>query len=194
MRSAALTALVLLSAAALASAQPPAQGIDGIAGRISDIDKQTAELAKQRAALVGDLRTELKRIADVVEKLNLNGPAPVPPVPVDPLRAKLQAAYDADPAPVASRKSQALDLAALYRQAAALAQDATVATAGDLLTRVRDAGKTLVGADALKGIRTVAGAELGALLPTDVPLTADQRTAAAALFAKLASTIEEVAK
>ena len=116
-------------------------------------------------------------------------PKPKPPdPPADPLRAKLKAAYDADASP--KRQDQAKDLAALYREAAKLAADGTVATSGDLLARVRAASASLVGPDALKGVRQVAAAELVAVLPTDAPLSGDQRAAAAALFLKLAELLD----
>ena len=85
-------------------------------------------------------------------------------------------------------------MAALYRQAATLAADATVATSGELLKRVRDAGGSLIGPDALKDVRRAAGAELAAVLPTDAPLSDAQRDQAAKLFVRLATTLEEIAK
>jgi hypothetical protein len=122
-------------------------------------------------------------------------PGPKPPdprPPTDPLRAKLKAALDADAAPAATKREQAKDLAALYRAAARLARDSAVPTSGELLARVRDAARTLVGPDALKDVRRAAGDELSALLPTDAPLTDPLRTSAAALFTKLASLLEEL--
>jgi hypothetical protein len=117
------------------------------------------------------------------------GPRPPdPPPPVDALKAKLKAAFDADGSP---RKSdQAKDLAALYRQAVALCADPAVATAGDLLARVKAASTTLVGADALKGVRAVVAGELAAVLPTDAPLSGDQRRSVAALFARFAEVLD----
>ena len=122
------------------------------------------------------------------------GPGPGPAPPADPLKARLKAAYDTDPLVIDKRREQAKDLAALYRQAAKLAADPTVATSGDLLQRVKAAAGTLVGADSLKAVRTVAGVELAAVLPTDAALADDQRSAAAALFAKLAATLDELAR
>jgi hypothetical protein len=117
---------------------------------------------------------------------------PQPKPPGDPLRAKLKAAFDADPAPVERKREQAKDLAALYRAAAKLAEDSAIPTSGELLRRVRDAGGNLVGSDALKEVRRVVGHELSALLPTDAPLSDSQRTSAAALFRKLAAILEEL--
>jgi hypothetical protein len=121
------------------------------------------------------------------------GPNPKPPEPPpDSLRVKLKAAFDADPAPSESKREHAKDLAALYCAAAKLAEDASVPTSGELLRRVRDAAGTLIGSDALREVRRVAGNELSALLPTDAPLSPQHRTSAAALFRKLATILEEL--
>ncbi len=179
------------------SAQEP-KSVDALAQRVTELRAKRAEIDKQEAQALADLRAELARIRELVEKLDA-GPAPKPPQPkppepADPLRTKLRAAFDADPAQLDVRRGHALDLAALYREAAKLASDPNVGTSGDLLTRVREAGRALVGADALRGVRQAAGAELGALLPTDAPLSEEQRKAAAALFGKLAQALEEIAK
>jgi hypothetical protein len=121
------------------------------------------------------------------------GPDPKPPnPPPDLLRAKLKAAFDSDSAPAAAKREQAKDLAALYRAAAKLAPASATLTSGELLARVREAARTLVGPDALKEVRHVAGDELAALLPTDAPLAEAQRASAAALFTKLATILEEL--
>lgn len=123
------------------------------------------------------------------------GPLPPPkpkPKPEDPLKARLKAAYDADPAEPAKRKDQAKDLAELYRQAADLCGKPEVATSGDLLHRVRAASATLVGADALKGVRREVAQELAVLLPADAALSGEQRLAVAELFRKLAAILDGV--
>jgi hypothetical protein len=118
-------------------------------------------------------------------------PNPKPPAPpVDPLKAKLKVAYDADSMPVAAKVESARDLAALYRQAAQLVVKPDVATAGELLARVKTAASSLVGADALKGVRTVVAGELSMLFPADGPLTEQQRQKAAELFTKLAGILD----
>ncbi|HEY1188880.1 MAG TPA: hypothetical protein VGE74_14595, partial [Gemmata sp.] len=148
MRTSASAALLLLvlCCAPLCARQPPPPSIDTIADQIADLRKQRAALEAREAALVNDLRAEFKRLADKIDKLGLvNPPAPVPPpvppAPVDALKAKLKAAFDVDAAPLDTRKGQALDLAALYRQAATLTADPAVASAGELLARVRDAAR-----------------------------------------------------
>lgn len=200
MRSTALSLLVLLVAPVCACAQEPATpSIDQLIAKIADLRKQQAELRKQEENAAADLKLRLKELQDRLDQLGLFGPAPKPPdpkppEPVDRLRAKLKAAFDGDGAALESKREQAKDLAALYRQAATLATDVTVATSGDLLKRVRDAGSSLIGPDALKDVRRAAGAELAAALPTDAPLSDAQREAAAKLFVRLATTLEEIAK
>jgi hypothetical protein len=121
------------------------------------------------------------------------GPNPKPPdPPPDILRTKLKAALDSDATTPELKREQAKDLAALYRAAAKLSADSAVPTSGELLRRVRDAAGTLIGPDALKEVRRVAGGELAALLPTDATLSDAQRVSSAALFRKLASLLEEL--
>lgn len=190
----ALFALLLCAAPAGAQDRPTA---DQLAEQVLALRAKRADLEKQEAAAVAALRAELKRLNELGAKLGLDiPPAPKPPepTPADPLRQRLKAAFDADPTQLDLRKGQALDLAALYREAAKLAADPSVDSAGELLDRVRRAGMSLVGADALREVRKVAGVELGSLLPTDAPLTAEQRAAAAALFGRLAVALEEVGK
>ena len=194
LRPLAITALVLCCTHSGAQ-EPPRPSVEQLVEKVAEYDRQQVEITKNRAQAVADLKAELKRLQDLIDKLNLPdvGPKPVPPKPpepADPLRAKLRAAYDADPADAAQKRTHARDLAALYRQAAKLAQDAAVATSGELLGRVRDAAGTLIGADALRECRRCVGAELGALLPTDDALAPDQRKAAADLFTRLAAILD----
>jgi hypothetical protein len=141
---------------------------------------------------IGDVPSEPARCAIIIGEAPGPSPKPKPDPPPDPLRAKLKAAFDADGAPVELKRDQARDLAALYRAAAKLAEDPAVTTAGELLKRVRDAAGTLVGPDALREVRRVAGNELASLLPTDSALKNDGRAAAAGLFRKLAVILEEL--
>jgi hypothetical protein len=110
------------------------------------------------------------------------------------LQARLAAAYKADAAAPDAKREHAKDLAALYRAAAKLTDDPTIATSGELLRRVRDAAGLLIGPQALRDVRQIVASELASLLPTDAPLTAAQRTSAAQLFRKLASYLEELAQ
>jgi hypothetical protein len=202
MRRSALAALAaLFVTTGAARAQPPSPpSIDQLAADVIGIRAKRAELDKQEAEKLGAIAAELKRQRELLEKLGLDGPVPKPPTPVpppapaDPLKARLKAAFDADMAAPDARRSQALDLAALYRQVAKLAQDKTVLTSGDLLARKKAAAATLVGADALKTVRAAVGAELGAIMPTDAPLTDGQRAATAAVLTKIATALEDIAK
>jgi hypothetical protein len=115
-------------------------------------------------------------------------PPPKPPEPVDELRQRLKTAYDADGGD--DKAEAAKDLAELYKQASRLSADPTVATAGDLLKRAKDAANVLIGPDALRGPREVVKGELQRLFPADGTLTEQQRTAAAALFTKLAAIFD----
>lgn len=183
-----LTLLALLAAFSTAGpAAGPAAGAD------PSLEADVAKLVKMKQeveAFEADLR---KRIGDL-QKLypELFGPVPVPPAPppkpVDALKVKLRAAFEADK----GAASDAHQLAALYAQAAALARDPAVPSTAELLRRVREAGSSLVGADTLKGVRQVVAEELRVALgkSDDDPLTAEERAAAAELFAKLAGILE----
>jgi hypothetical protein len=198
MRYAALTAALLLLPTWGAAQEPTRPtSIDQLAAEVLGIRAKRAELDKAEAEKLAAIAAELKRLRELLEKLGLDAPKPVPPKPpepVDPFKARLRAAFDGDPAALDARKSHALDLAALYRQMVPLCADRSVATSGDLLSRKKAAAASLIGTDALKGVRAAVGAELGAIMPTDAPLSDEQRTAAAALFGKLAVALEDIAR
>lgn len=118
-------------------------------------------------------------------------PGPDPQPPSDPLVKLLQAAYDADPRQPEPKRKDLLDLAEIYRQAGTLAADPAVATAGQLVARVREAAKAL-GIVGLADVRKAIGAELQAVLPEDVPLTAETRKRAAEVFARVKAALEQV--
>lgn len=190
--------LVTLVATVAASAADP---FADLAKKYADLTKQLDDLKKQRDQAGDELKKLHADNAKLLADLGLAGPSPKPddpkpkppePKPIDPLAAKLKAAFDADPVRLDKRRNQALDLAALYREAAKLAQSADVDTAGDLLQRVKAAAGSLVGADALKGVRQVVAGELGALFPADGPLSDEQRKKAAELFGKLAAILDSL--
>lgn len=134
------------------------------------------------------------------------GPGPGPPEPMDSLKTRVKAAFDADPVQLDKRRQQAKDLAALYRQLAKVSSDATITTAGDLVTTAQKSAKEMVdiverdksGAivkvtRVLVGIRDeVVSKELGLIFPEDGPLTESQRTSAADLFTRLAKILDEL--
>lgn len=118
-----------------------------------------------------------------------DAPAPKPPTPNDPLRAKLKQAYDAD---TGTDKVESVKLLVeLYKQLAdKVCPDPTILTVGDLLARSRDASAALLKAEQLAGVRRVVRDELAVIFPADGELTAEQRTKTAALFKRLATLLE----
>lgn len=118
--------------------------------------------------------------------VTVSGP-PAPPVP-NPLRDRLRAAFDKDGEPDKLERSK--DLAALYRQAALLAESDAVPTSGELLRRIREASSTLIGADRLVNLRRQVALELAGVLAEDAPLNAQQRKDLAELFRAMASVLE----
>jgi hypothetical protein len=194
---------LLLVALPGADPVPPSPSIDDVIARVVAIRLQQADLAKQEATALADLKRALAELQSKLDKLNVPGPAPapdpkppvpVPPKPVDALAAKLKAAFDADPAE--TKREQAKNLGALYRAAADLAADESVATSGELLNRVATAAGALLKDPAaparknLADVRRAVAAELASVLPTDDALSAEQRKATAELFRKLAGILD----
>lgn len=120
-------------------------------------------------------------------------PAPTPPAPVDPLKAKIAGAYIAATGTADQKKEWAKDLSALYGRFAKTTADPKVTTAAALKSKISAAASVMVGDTALTEVRQVVAGELAQILgaPTDdATLTPDQRTAAAALFVKLAGLLD----
>lgn len=184
------------------SAQDSPASVDSLVAKIGEIRKQRAALDKAEAELRSSLKAELKRIADLVEKLGDDVKPPVPkppePLPVDPLAAKVRDAIKASAGDDATKRKQCLDLAALYRAAAKLTPDAAqLPDADSLLKRLREASAQMLSdPDALREVRKVVAGELVAVLPTvaDAPLTAEHRAAAVKVFERLAAVLEEAGK
>jgi hypothetical protein len=177
------TALALVLLLPLAGQPEKKESIEDLAARL-------ATERKAAAATEAELRARLAELNTLLRDLGINPDAPPGPRPVDALAKKLRDAFAADK----GKKDDALSLAALYRQAATLARDPGVPSSGELLRRVREASATLVGPDALPGLRTVVAGELAAALgrPSDLALTDAQRQACADLFAKLAAILETI--
>lgn len=114
---------------------------------------------------------------------------PLPPGP-NPLRDRLRAAFDTDAKTDPAARDEARDLAALYRQAAILAESPDVPTSGELLRRVREAASVLIGPNAMPTLRKAVALELASVLTDDAPLTADQRRDLAKLFRDIAAALE----
>lgn len=206
-------ALLLLLPAGLCAQEPaPKQSVDTLVEQIGGIRKARADLDKQESAALMALRTELKRQNDLIEKLGLNGPGPVvppkpvdppdivppkppapPPVPVDPLRVKLKAAFDASMGGTGEKVEWAKDLAALYRAAAKLVNDPRYATASALKAKLKEAADEMLKENptALMEVRKAVAVELAGVLPTtDGELTSEQRANAAGLLKKLADILD----
>jgi hypothetical protein len=143
------------------------------------------------------------------------GPKPPEPKPADPLKEKLRAAFEADAAPEAGKyldaggrdlfpqadaaerkKAARRALAELYRQTVATCRKASVATPEDLVAIAASSAAQMVGPTsrerpgALAGVRGLVAEELAGLLPTNDPLTADQRERTAELFRKAAEALD----
>lgn len=134
----------------------------------------------------GDVPSEAARCVVVVG----DAPAPPPLPPTDPLTSDLRRLLAADPTP--DKATHVAQLAAVYREAVKYAAHADVATAGDLAARIRTAASSLLPADALTTVRKRLAEEIAKTLPDDgeKPLDADTRKRAAALFARIATSLE----
>lgn len=180
--------LTVMSIASTSLAQQPPT-IDGLIDRVLELRAKKAELDKQEAAALVELQAELKKQRDRLDKLNIPGPEPAPgPKPVDPLVQKVREAIAADK----GTREDVLQLAALYHEAAKLANSKDVPSGKEFLRRVREASSSIVGADVLTSLRTLAATELGGVLgvPSDAFLTDTQRAAVAKLFERLAAILE----
>lgn len=172
-------------------AQPPAPTLDALLEKLVEQRAALEAARKAEAATVLEIQKRYKELTDKLAALGITpGPGPKPVPPPDSLKAKIQAAFDADAEPIAEKREHAKDLAALYREAGKLAVNPAIATAGELVDKVRGAAMTLVGPKALVAVRTAVASELGQIFPFDAPLTGDQRAAAAALFARLAEILD----
>lgn len=205
MRTLVLALVFSLAASDGARAQDPPKSIDQLVKELADVRARRTEIDKQEQLIVAELKLRVKELADRLAKLGLVDPLPVPPkppvpvppvpVPVDPLREKLRAAFDQAAGGDAQKREWARDLAELYRKSVRLAGDPRYATAAHLKAKMREAATVLLeGDDALAEVRRAVAGELAAILPTDRELTDEQRKAAAALFARLAAVLEDLAQ
>lgn len=192
MRLACLAVLLALPVGITAQAPKPEPTltIDQLIAKLVEHRKAKTDAAKAEQVIAAELKSRLADLTATLKELGILDPIiPPNPPPVDLLAQKLRDAFTADK----GKKDDALSLAALYRQAGMLAVDPKVPSAKELLRRVGDASATLIGPDALPSLRTLVAAELAALFggpPTTAPLTEAQRSALAAIFAKLAAILE----
>jgi hypothetical protein len=136
-----------------------------------------------------------EQLSDVVGvEIDIVEPAPiVPPTPPDEsLLVRLQPAYTADQSPTKAKSKNTL--IKLYLQMSQHCSDADITTAAQLVAVLRDAAKALLSPDDLKACRSILGEYLNASLPTDPTnqLTADSRRTMAALFNRVAKTLESI--
>ncbi len=200
-------ALLVIPSAFARSQEPDARPtIDEQIAKLVALKQQQADLKKQEEVVAADLKKRFDDLRDLLDKLGIidpkppkppepKPPEPKPPEPVDPLVAKLKAAFAADPpTSLETKREYAKLLAALYRAAEKLTRNESVGTSGELLAQVSRAAADLLedppGMKKLAGTRKVVNAELATLLPTDELLTEGQRASVAALFKKLAAILD----
>jgi hypothetical protein len=119
-----------------------------------------------------------------------DAPQPPSPPPVDPLTAEFRRLLAAEPTP--DKSAHLMQLAAVYREAGKYATQADVATAGDLAARIRAAVNLLLPTEALTSLRKRIAEEIAKVLPldSDKALDAETRKKAAALFTRIATSLE----
>jgi hypothetical protein len=132
---------------------------------------------------IGDVPSEAAKCVITVAE-------PPAPQPVDTLTAELRKLLADDTGP--DKAANLAQLAALYREAATFAEKADVKTAGDLAARLRTAANSLLPAEALVALRKRIADEIAKELSTDgdSPLDAAARRKAAALFLRIATSLE----
>ena len=134
----------------------------------------------------GDVPSEAAKCVIVVGE-----PQPIPPPkPIDTLAAEFRKLLASDS--TIEKLVHLAQLAALYREAASFVDNPEVKTAGDLAARIRAAANTLLPAEALVGIRKRVAEEIAKELSSDgeAPLDAAMRRKAAALFHRIAASLE----
>lgn len=146
-----------------------------------------AARAEGRYRLIVSVGTKDYHIAVTVGK---PVPPDVPPAPVDPLYARLQAAYTADAA--STKVAQLAQLAALYDAGIDLLNgDTPPATTSELIGRLHDAAVNLK-VSGLEEIRRIIAAELKAKLPAGRALTGELLTTATATFSRIRDALQKV--
>lgn len=142
-------------------------------------------------AAVYDDKAKKNSLVLVRQPFTVTGP-PVPPLPPDPLPAALQAAYTAD---ADAKKADSLkSLAALYRQGVNTADNAKLATWGDLVGVMHTASAALLPITAIAGVRKAIAADLATSVGTDgaAELTAEMRAKVKATFTRIATALENI--
>lgn len=171
---------LILTLLLLPAGDPPS--LDALVDRVVDIRRQQAELAKEEAATLAEVRARLKALEERLGKIDPKPPEP--PKPADPLAVALRAAFVVDTG--AAKAEHLLTLAELYKQAGDLAGLEAVTTTGQLMERIRQAAAALK-IDGLLTCRKLIAAECAAVLGTDrdAAMTAATREKAKALFLRV---------
>lgn len=118
-----------------------------------------------------------------------------PPRPDDPLKADLAKLFAADPA--TDKAANMVQLAAVYRQAAALAKAPKVQTAWHLSEAVREAKAALLPGDVLADVRKRCSEEVAKAfkdLDPDAELTAETRKLASETYGRIGLILEGLSK
>lgn len=177
-------ALTLLFLAPLQPAGEPS--LEQLLEKHAELHKATIDAQNAEAASLAAIKARYKDITDKINRL-LPNPGPDIKPPVDVLAGKLREAFGT------GNPNDAKALAALYREAAKLCEDAALESGNQLNAKLAQASTAMVGKDVLIPLRKVVLGELQLILganPTDEPLTDVQRKAAAALFVRLATILE----
>lgn len=170
--------------------------IDDGADLVPSADGKTATfgaIAKGRYRVVVVSPTgEAARITVVVVDSPKPPPGPVdPPLPTDPLTAKLQAAYALDKRDSAAKLADLKVLIELFVQAAEFAAAPNILSLAELIVKFREAAKTL-GIVGLVELRKASADELHAAFPVDAAFDEPGRAKAKAMFVKLSEALKNV--
>lgn len=133
-----------------------------------------------------------------VSTITVGGAPPVPPAPVDPLLAALQAAYTAEPAS-ATKDADRLALAAVMRALSTAVKDPAVKNGDDHFTLLHNSTEARIDGRLKVKLRPAIGAELNKILPSGPgkggqALSDQNRADAAALYLRVADLLEKGVK
>lgn len=144
-------------------------------------------------------------IGDALMTLTVLGPGPAPPEPppappsppkppqpTDPFVARLQAAYDADPAPMADKSTHRARLSGLYIAMAQHCDEPTITTTAQLKADLVKTAAKLALPDMLVQVRKVIAAEVASCLDASpgASLTTESRGAAKACFTRISASLD----
>ena len=186
----------LLLCVALFVTQPPASTVEEDLSKLESLIKQRNELTKEinqsSTAVQKKINDLNKRFKDVTGQ----NTDPVVPIPNDPLKDKLEAAYKADSENTVKKRTVLLSLSGFYAQLGtpAFMNDETMRTVGEMAKRIEDIRKDIGLTDNdLPGFRTIVSQELSSMFSSlDQKLTEDNRKKAQALFTRVKTAIDTI--